>query len=183
MPGTEAAWNQRSQTGYTSSSGGGFANNIDAPPWQVNHIAAYLKRHPFPAYPSGGKHGVWNSSALSRGYPDIAAVAQNVATIMDGKELPGGGTSVAAPIVAAMLAMINEERLRANKSVIGLVTPALYKFSERYKGEARVFNDVTKGWNPGCGTPGFQAAPGWDPVTGLGTLRYRQLRDAYLALP
>jgi tripeptidyl-peptidase-1 len=30
------------------------------------------------------------------------------------------------------------------------------------------FNDVTEGSNPGCGSPGFTAAKGWDPVTGLG---------------
>ncbi|KDQ18021.1 hypothetical protein BOTBODRAFT_104857, partial [Botryobasidium botryosum FD-172 SS1] len=29
-------------------------------------------------------------------------------------------------------------------------------------------NDITMGGNQGCGTPGFTAVPGWDPVTGLG---------------
>jgi hypothetical protein len=34
----------------------------------------------------------------------------------------------------------------------------------------KMFNDITEGTNPGCGTKGFPAAPGWDPSTGLGEL-------------
>lgn len=30
------------------------------------------------------------------------------------------------------------------------------------------FTDITNGTNEGCGSPGFQAAQGWDPVSGLG---------------
>lgn len=53
-------------------------------------------------------------------------------------------------------------------------------YSEQFKG---VFNDVTNGSNPGCGTAGFQTAPGWDPVTGLGTLNFERLLEQFLALP
>jgi tripeptidyl-peptidase-1 len=42
------------------------------------------------------------------------------------------------------------------------------------------FFDVTKGSNPGCGTNGFNAAAGWDPVTGLGTPNYPALLDAFM---
>ena len=38
------------------------------------------------------------------------------------------------------------------------------------------FNDITTGNNPGCGTPGFNATQGWDPVTGLGTPNFEKLR-------
>ena len=31
-----------------------------------------------------------------------------------------------------------------------------------------MLNDITNGTNPGCGTEGFEAVEGWDPVTGLG---------------
>lgn len=44
---------------------------------------------------------------------------------------------------------------------MGFVNPALYSHPE-------ILNDITNGTNPGCGTPGFSAVPGWDPVTGLG---------------
>jgi len=36
-------------------------------------------------------------------------------------------------------------------------------------------NDITIGGNQGCGTPGFSSAPGWDPVTGLGTPSFPKL--------
>ena len=39
------------------------------------------------------------------------------------------------------------------------------------------------GDNPGCGTDGFNATIGWDPVTGLGTPNYPKLLAAWLALP
>jgi tripeptidyl-peptidase-1 len=47
---------------------------------------------------------------------------------------------------------------------------------------AGAFNDVTNGTNPGCGTLGFNATDGWDPVTGLGTPNFPALLGKWLAL-
>ena len=66
-----------------------------------------------------------------------------------------------APVFGAILNLINEQRIAAGKSSIGFVNPALYA-------NPSVLNDITNGNNPGCGTKGFDAVPGWDPVTGLG---------------
>ena len=44
------------------------------------------------------------------------------------------------------------------------------------------FNDVTNGSNAGCSTAGFQMAPGWNPVTALGTLHFEGLLEQFLAL-
>jgi tripeptidyl-peptidase-1 len=73
-----------------------------------------------------------------------------------------GGTSASSPVFASILTRINEERLKAGKSTIGFVNPTLYKHPE-------VLHDITVGSNPGCGSAGFTASKGWDPVTGLGT--------------
>lgn len=43
----------------------------------------------------------------------------------------------------------------------------LTKWDLQYQ-HPEAFTDITIGSNPGCGSPGFPAAPGWDPVTGLG---------------
>ena len=45
------------------------------------------------------------------------------------------------------------------------------------------FNDITAGSNPGCDTNGFNAEPGWDPVTGVGTPNVAMLRELWLELP
>ncbi|KAH9054084.1 subtilisin-like protein [Lactarius deliciosus] len=42
------------------------------------------------------------------------------------------------------------------------------------------FNDITSGSNPGCGTDGFSAVPGWDPVTGLGTPDFEKLQNIFM---
>lgn len=36
--------------------------------------------------------------------------------------------------------------------------------------------------NPGCGTKGFSAVKGWDPVTGLGTPKFDDLLKIFLKL-
>lgn len=65
---------------------------------------------------------------------------------------------------ASVLNLINEKRLLARKKPVGFVNPVLYA-------NPQVFNDITRGSNPGCGTNGFTAVPGWDPVTGLGCVK------------
>ena len=52
----------------------------------------------------------------------------------------------------------------------------LYKFAD-------AFNDIVNGTNPGCGTQGFAAKPGWDPVTGLGTPNFLKLVAKFRELP
>jgi len=56
------------------------------------------------------------------------------------------------------------------------VNPVLYA-------NPQVLNDVVNGGNPGCGTDGFQAVEGWDPVTGLGTPNYPAMEELFLSLP
>ena len=56
---------------------------------------------------------------------------------------------------------------------LGFVNPAIYRVA-RSSSYHRAFHDVTTGSNvitmgyPG-GAAGYQAGPGWDPVTGWGT--------------
>jgi tripeptidyl-peptidase-1 len=45
----------------------------------------------------------------------------------------------------------------------------------------QAFNDITTGNNPGCGTNGFPAMAGWDPVTGMGSPNYSAMLAAALA--
>ncbi len=44
-------------------------------------------------------------------------------------------------------------------------------------------NDIVEGNNPGCGTNGFEAVKGWDPLTGLGTPNYPAMLSLFMSLP
>lgn len=81
-----------------------------------------------------------------------------------------------APLFASVLNLINEKRLEAGKAPVGFVNPVLYA-------NPQVMNDITRGNNPGCGTAGFTAVQGWDPVTGLGTLNFPAMEKLFLSLP
>jgi tripeptidyl-peptidase I len=100
--------------------------------------------------------GVYNT--LGRGYPDFAAIGDNILIINAGAPALIGGTSASSPAFASILTRINEERIAAGKGTVGFVNPVLY-------GNASVLHDITVGNNSGCGTDGFVAAPGWDPVS------------------
>ena len=90
--------------------------------------------------------------------------------------------------MAALLTLVNEERLKRGKSPVGMVAPALYALHRDATSD--VFRDITEGRNnccaaqvdPICCPFGFSAGGGWDAVTGLGSLNHGHLVDALLAL-
>ena len=73
-----------------------------------------------------------------------------------------------------MVSLLNDARIAAGLPSLGFLNPWLY--AQGYKG----LNDIVSGNNPGCGTQGFQATKGWDPVTGLGTPDFGLLKDIAL---
>jgi tripeptidyl-peptidase-1 len=137
-------------------SGGGFSSIFPQPSWQSKAVSKYLKKYA-PAY----GESVFNSSG--RAYPDVSALGLNLATVYLNKTRGVGGTSASAPIFASIVNLLNEERMAAGKGPIGFLNPTIYK-------NPGMFNDITVGANPGCGTQGFPASPEWDPVTGMGLL-------------
>lgn len=154
-------------------SGGGFSNYFAMPEYQKKAVDYYLRNY-YPDYPSD----IWNSTGASRAYPDISANGANYVVAVDGQFILVYGTSCSSPVSGAMFTMINDARLAIGKSPIGFINPTIY--SSRFAG---LFNDITVGYNPGCGTTGFNATHGWDPVTGLGTPNFPKLLAAWLELP
>ncbi|KAJ6086305.1 hypothetical protein N7486_010586 [Penicillium sp. IBT 16267x] len=160
-------------------SGGGFSNIYERPSWQAQAVTDYFsKAKPdYPYYESvnnnsfGANGGIYNR--IGRGYPDVSAVGDNVIIYNKGLPTSIGGTSASAPVFASILTRINEERLAAGKSTVGFVNPTLYA-------NPNAFFDITTGNNSGCGTAGFYAAEGWDPVTGLGSPNYPALLKVFL---
>ncbi|KAJ1335029.1 tripeptidyl-peptidase I [Microdochium nivale] len=157
------------------ASGGGFSNAFDAPDWQKAAIARYFSKVKldFAGYDTAVKDVNFTTVKGAneryykhgRGYPDIAAVGDRQVVYFGGLWYHIGGTSLSAPVVASMVTLANEERLRKGKKPVGFFTPALYAHPE-------VLHDITVGSNPGCNTTGFPTAPGWDPVTGGGSIIY-----------
>jgi tripeptidyl-peptidase-1 len=89
-------------------------------------------------------------------------------------EISTSGTSAAAPIFAAIIALLNDHQVRHGRKQLGFLNPLLYQYA------SKIFYDITTGHNPGCNTTGFYAAIGWDPVTGLGApsfVRFREVLD------
>ncbi|KAJ5569507.1 uncharacterized protein N7459_008937 [Penicillium hispanicum] len=161
-------------------SGGGFSNIYQAPDYQAQAVADYfsIAQPTYPYYESvnndsfGANGGIYNR--IGRGYPDVAAIGDNVLIYNMGVPMSIGGTSASAPVFAAILTRINEERLAAGKALVGFANPVLYQHPE-------AFFDITEGSNPGCNTDGFTAAKGWDPVTGIGTPNYPALLKVFMS--
>jgi len=74
-----------------------------------------------------------------------------------------------------MISLINDFLITNHRPTLGYLNPWLYGLAAHVPPGQNGLNDITVGSNPGCGTQGFPAAPGWDPVTGLGTLNLEML--------
>jgi len=121
---------------------------------------------------------IYNSTGTSRGYPDLSANGANYVISIQGEFQLVYGTSASAPVVGAILTLVNDARLVVGKKPIGFINPTIYS-----PAFAEAFHDITNGTNPGCGTVGYKAAKGWDPVTGLGTPNFPEMVKKWLLLP
>ncbi|KAI0633617.1 subtilisin-like protein [Trametes polyzona] len=148
-----------------SLSSGGFSNIFGTPTYQQPAVDAYLSAL------GSTNAGLFNRTG--RGFPDVSAQGTDVRIVARGKQLLVEGTSCASPIFASVVALLNDALAAAGRPPLGFLNPFLYSD----KGRAAL-TDITAGSNPGCGTQGFPAMKGWDPVTGLGTPNYSKLKAA-----
>ena len=156
-------------------SGGGFSWLFDRPQYQDAVVKKYLEREKASLPKAPAKF-----NAAGRATPDVSALGTGYMLWVDGASSPGvGGTSASAPVFAAMISLLNEDRLNDGKKPLGFLNPFLYQ-------NADAFYDVTTGTNahprgPGETKYGFACAKGWDPATGLGTPKFDKLLAAALA--
>ena len=135
----EVVWNDQPQGG--GATGGGVSDVFPLPAWQAGANV------PPPASAHGG-----------RGVPDVSGDADPATgyTIrVDGKTVVMGGTSAVAPLWAGLIAVANQQ----NGASAGFIQPAIYAKKNR-----NAFFDTTIGNNGS-----FNAGPGWDACTGLGS--------------
>ncbi|ORX97124.1 subtilisin-like protein [Basidiobolus meristosporus CBS 931.73] len=149
------------EAGATHSTGG-FSNIFQRPQYQAAAVSSYLQSI------SGQYQGRF--SPMGRAIPDVSAQSQDIVIVHKGALVQVDGTSASALIFGSVIALLNDELITHGKPKLGFLNPLLYSKANT------ALNDITTGNNPGCGTNGFSARQGWDPVTGLGTPNYYHLK-------
>ena len=171
-----------SATGCGVTGGSGFASPdlpqelYARPAWQSSAVNRYLSENnpsTFAAFPKEDTPG-YNPNG--RAFPDVSLYAsffpilgaQNATLDVQ------PGTSLAAPLTAAMFTLANEALLDDGYETIGYANPMIYWMGENC---TDAFNDITSGntTTDMAGDTclfGYPAAPGWDAATGMGSIRF-----------
>jgi hypothetical protein len=145
---SETVWNWDDNIG----SSGGVSTQYAIPSWQqgINMTAS-------------------QGSTTMRNTPDVALTANNVYVRADGVDQNVGGTSCAAPLWAAFIALVNQQALANNQTTVGFINPAIYAAGTG-SGYANDFHDISTGNNFSSSSPSkFSATAGYDLCTGWGT--------------
>jgi len=197
-PLTEVAWSApppiaiRNAVPFERIAGsGGFSEDVPIPTWQRDVLRSHYARGA--SSPAVVPYG--------RGFPDVA-IAASGPTIQRAPEEPPSaigyqalksgrwvdyacGTAIGASIWAAIIARANEARRDAGLPRVGFVNPLLYKLRDA---KPSPYRDVTLGAadvimnvisSSGRAVPyhihGYECAPDWNPVSGLGVPRVSTL--------
>jgi hypothetical protein len=163
----EMAWNDTATDKSLSASGGGKSKQFAKPYWQTGAGVPADNFRDVPdialnASPDHDPYLICDAGWCTNGY-------RNSQTFLD----VVGGTSAAAPAFAGIVALINQKTHGRQ----GNINPALYALASS---APAAFHDITTGSNivpcvvgkPNCttGTMGYSAGPGYDQVTGLGSV-------------
>lgn len=144
----EIVWNEGG-----GATGGGISDEFALPAYQKNAKVP-------PSVNPGNRVG--------RGLPDVAANADpnsGYNILVDGNNLVVGGTSAVAPLMAALITLINEN----NGANAGFIHPKIYA-------NPKPFKDITSGNNDTVsGNIGYSAGKGWDACTGWGAANGQKL--------
>src|SRR5262249_47330066 len=144
-----------SETVWSGSSGGPLSN-------LVNSTGVGT---PIPSYQVGLATTANLASSVYRNIPDVSFPADGVQLVVSGSTGSIGGTSVAAPLWASFMALVNQSAAANGLGPIGAANPTLYLLART---SPSLFNDITVGTNPGFTTT-YSGTPGYDLPTGLGT--------------
>ncbi len=168
----ETSWNTSAIDGSPAASGGGASIYFSKPTWQT---------------------GVGVPSDGARDVPDVAMAADEdhdgYLIYSAGSLQVVGGTSASAQVFGGIVALLNQYLAASG---LGNINPKLYTLAQT---SSSVFHDITTGNNivtpvcprRGCTTPvsaiGYNAAAGYDQVTGLGSVDVFNLFTAWNGVP
>ena len=140
---SETVWHESND----SATGGGVSDFFPLPDYQ--------KQVPVPL--------AIDTKFKGRGLPDVAADADpntGYKVLVDGQSMVIGGTSAVAPLMSALIALINQKKPQS----VGFIHPQLYA-------NPNLCRDITDGDNITTTTKkGYKAGKGWDACTGWGVL-------------
>ncbi len=166
----EIAWNDSFTLNYLAASGGGYSTLFARPSWQLGTGMP------------GSTRAVPDVSMTASWYHDPYALYTNGQLWAYANPDGEGGTSASTPVFAGIITLLNQYQGPNSQGVYGQgnINPTLYQLAQTVPG---IFHDITSGNNivpcqigtPDCttGSFGYYAGPGYDPVTGLGSV------DAY----
>lgn len=147
-----AAGPWKSETAWSASGGGISPDKIAIPSWQQ-----------LPGVITSTNKG----STVYRNGPDVAANANYTFYVCADQEActanEYGGTSFAAPMWAAYIALVNQGRVYEGNSTLGFLNPIIYpqNLTAQYTTD---FHDITSGKSGS-----YSAVQGFDLVTGWGS--------------
>lgn len=156
----ESGWNETGAMGLVGS-GGGYSGYFLQPMWQTGAGVPIQNWRTIPDVSLAAAGGIDGYAYISGGVGGVA-----------------GGTSFAAPSFAGIVALLNQYwGAKGLSGGLGNLNPTLYRLAVS---TPAAFHDITTGNNivpckagsAGCatGSYGYKAGPGYDLVTGLGSV-------------
>jgi hypothetical protein len=186
----EQIWNDDSSTNGLSSGGGGVSSLTARPSWQsgVAGIPSgtyrLLPDISLDSSPNNAGY-LYCSSDSSTG---ITGSCSNGFRDSNNQYLTvAGGTSFASPIFSAMLAILNG---KLNSTGQGVVNSTLYSLAADATTYSSAFHDITSGSNKctagssycsSAGASNYAAGTGYDEASGLGSIDFYNLLNAWPA--
>ena len=162
----ETAWTE-SQFGCNAPddadvncSGGGYSLVYGRPDYQQTLVGGYWRGVPDVSYDAGLNGGVLTHCGICNLLAGYSPTDPTLFAIF-------GGTSAGSPQWAALTA----DAVQMAGHPLGNINPFLYALAAQPAAYAADFHDITTGNNRVAIYlhQGYDAGPGWDPVTGLGT--------------
>ena len=138
----------------------------------TNSAGGIITSVPIPGYQSKLISGLNGTSTTDRNQPDVSAQASDILIYYDGKAKDIGGTSLATPLWAGYMALVNELAANAGEDSVGFANPSLYSIASGSDYDTN-FHDIVSGCNPDKSGKQYCAGTGYDLVTGLGSPRIR----------
>jgi len=169
------------------TTGGGASIYFSRPSYQYGFVQNYLNQ--LKARGTLPDTTLWNVNG--RMYPDVAIAGHNYPIQVGGATYTGSGTSASAPVFAAMVSLINGQRVANGKSTVGFLNAHIYALANTTLGgsHTKYFHNVTSDdFNNCCagdpnnglvcctdtnGDPqGFQMLYPFNAGVGLGSIKF-----------